>query len=368
MRDIARRVGPDLWPRSSGALIAVAVGLTLVLLRLPLQPVLKGQAPFLLAWPGIIAAAFLGGFWPAILVTVVSIGVGHHVLVSAGLRGVGPLGAAILFAFGLVFAAAGGMRKRHLRKAKADAERIGEMEARLLHVARLNAMGEMAGALAHELNQPLTAITSYVGAARRHIQRDGAQAATVSELLEKVSEQALRARDIISRIRGYVSTGEMQLTPQSLPGMVEEALAIGVLGIHRKAVTIRVDLARDCETVLADRIQVQQVLVNLFRNAVEAIGDRSRRELHVSSRREADGMIRITVSDTGPGIDPAVAARLFEPFVTSKDQGMGVGLSISRNIVEAHGGRMWTEAVEGRGATFHLTLRGADPGGTADER
>ncbi|TAJ68913.1 MAG: hypothetical protein EPO51_25635 [Phenylobacterium sp.] len=338
-------------------LSAVGLGGLVVLSRLTLQETLGANAPFLLAWPGIILAAFVGGFWPAVVVTTLSIAVAQWVLLDGGAGTLGPGAIAIFAAFGLVFAFAGGMRKRGIRRARAYAERLAELQAQMVQVSRLNAMGEMAGSLAHELNQPLTAIANYLNAAEQLLAREEVPAVRVGELVRKAGDQAVRAGQIVGRVRASVDRGEIAIAQESASGMVQEAVEVALGGQGRDGVVVRYDFDRGADRVMADRIQVQQVVLNLVRNAVEAMAGRPRRELRLGSRAIEPGVLQVHVADTGPGISPQVADRLFQPFVSGKPDGMGVGLSISRNIIEAHGGRMWAEANDDGGATFHFTLK-----------
>jgi len=324
-----------------------------------MQEALHANAPFLLAWPGALLAAFLGGFWPAIAVTAVGAWVAQVVLTTNGLPPLGPGGLFIYSLFGLVFAIAGGLRKRGIRRAADDARRLGEMRAQLENVTRLNAMGEMAAALAHELNQPLTAMTNYVGIAQRLAAHGDRTSAELGEMLDKISGQVVRAGEIIARVRGYVTRGEVAVAVEAVSTMFDEAAAVAMPGSARGGVVLRADFDPAADQVLADRIQVQQVMVNLLRNAVEAMAETPRRELHIGCRPRPDGFIQAYVADTGPGLDASVAERLFQPFVTGKIGGMGVGLAISRNIVESHGGAIWAEANAEGGTTFHFTLKRA---------
>jgi two-component system sensor kinase FixL len=328
--------------------------------RVALQGVLGPSAPLILSWPAAMLAAFIGGFWPAIAVSLLGLAVGQWAMTTGGGKPLGPVGVVIFMGFGVVFAVAGGLRKRGLARAEADAARLDDMQRRLVNVARLNAMGEIAATLAHELNQPLTAIAGYAGAAHRLVARDAAQLTAVTELLEKVAGQALRARDIVGRIRGHVTQGELVLTPQSLSEMFQEAgaVAVATAGGDPPA-TLRQDFDPTADQVLADRIQLQQVMVNLVRNAVEAMANSPRREVRIGMRPEPGGLVEVFVADTGPGLPPDLAERLFEPFVSGKADGMGIGLSISRSIIEAHGGEIRAEPNPGGGAVFRFTLRRA---------
>jgi signal transduction histidine kinase len=350
--------------RAPSFLLAIGLGTPIVLLRVALQGVLGASSPLILSWPATMVAAFVGGFWPAVFVSVLGLVVGQWAMRAGGAKALGPGGVAIFMAFGLVFAIAGGARKRGLRRAAADAARLDEMQRRLARVARLNAMGEIAATLAHEINQPLTAIATYAGAAQRLVARDPPQLARINELLEKVVGQATRARDIMGRVRGYVTQNEMVLAPQCLSEMFEESVAVAMVGAGRAPV-VRRDFDPSADGVLADRIQIQQVMVNLVRNAVEAMAETPRHELGVGSRAGPEGLVEAYVSDTGHGLPPELVERLFEPFVTGKSDGMGIGLSVSRGIVEAHGGGIRAEVNPGGGAVFRFTLRSAPEGGAS---
>ncbi|NNM71704.1 sensor histidine kinase [Enterovirga aerilata] len=235
--------------------------------------------------------------------------------------------------------------------------RLQELQAELVHVSRLTAMGEMASTLAHELNQPLAAVSNYMKGCRRLLdQGEAAALPKVKEALDKASEQAVRAGQIIRRLRDFVSRGETEKRVETVSRLIDEASALALVGAGQQGIVTRLDLDPRAATVLADRVQIQQVLVNLLRNAADAMQSTERRELGIASRLKPDGMVEISVADTGPGISEEVADRLFQPFVTTKATGMGVGLSISRTIVEAHGGRLWVERNPQGGATFRLIL------------
>lgn len=241
--------------------------------------------------------------------------------------------------------------------------RLQELQSELVHVSRLSAMGEMASTLAHELNQPLGAIANYTMGCRRLLAKPDAEAiAKTVEVLDKTAEQALRAGQIIRRLREFVTRGETERRPESVSRLIEEASALALVGAREQGVVARVRVAQGLKAVLADRVQVQQVLVNLMRNAREAMQNSERRELAVDAHPLSSEMAEITVSDTGPGIADEVADRLFQPFVTTKASGMGVGLSICRTIIEAHGGRLTVERNAAGGATFRLTLATAHEG------
>ncbi|RUP22265.1 PAS domain-containing sensor histidine kinase [Methylobacterium sp.] len=236
--------------------------------------------------------------------------------------------------------------------------RLHELQSELVHMSRLNEMGEMASTLAHELNQPLGAISNYAKGCKRLLARpDPDNVAKALEVFDKAAEQALRAGQIIRRLREFVARGEAEKRAEPVARLIEEASALALVGAREQGLVARVALDPRVGSVLADRVQVQQVLVNLMRNAREAMQQSDRREITVEARPVGPDVIEIAVSDTGPGIADTVADRLFQPFVTTKRSGMGVGLSICRTIVEAHGGRLNVERNGAGGATFRLTLQ-----------
>jgi len=240
---------------------------------------------------------------------------------------------------------------RDLTEAQQSRARMQELQHRLAQVTRLRAMGQMAAALAHELNQPLTAIAGYLAAADRLLAGRAADPARLAEAVGLARAQTERAGEIIRRLRGFVAGGE-------LAPLVEEACALALVGGRESGVHVRLALPPDLPAVLADRMQVQQVLLNLIRNAVEAMADSTRRELVIAAVAEG-ARVRIEVTDSGPGVAAEVAAQLFQPFVTSKPDGMGIGLAICRGIVEAHGGRLWTATHPSGGTVFAFTLPAA---------
>ena len=247
---------------------------------------------------------------------------------------------------------------RDLTERQQTETRLQELQAELLHISRLTAMGEMASALAHELNQPLSAIANYMKGSRRLLEKNaGEEANQVRNALDKAAAQALRAGDIIRRLRDFMAHGEIERRVEDIKKLIEEAMALALVGARERDVRVRFQFDSRSESVLADKVQIQQVMLNLVRNALEAMEKSPRRELLIATEVTDDGMLAISIADTGPGIAPQVAAQLFQPFVTTKRQGMGVGLSISRTIVEAHGGSISVEPRPGGGTVFRFTLR-----------
>jgi two-component system sensor kinase FixL len=251
---------------------------------------------------------------------------------------------------------------RDLSERQETERRMQDLQSELVHVSRLTAMGEMASALAHELNQPLSAIANYMKGSVRLLDQPEPDVAKVKSALASAGEQALRAGQIIRRLRDFVSKGESERRIESLPQLVEEASALAMVGAKEHGVRLRFDIDPTLDKVLADKVQIQQVLLNLLRNAVDAMEDSPRRDLVVTAVPIPDDMVEVSVADTGPGISEKIADQLFQPFISTKQRGMGVGLSISRTIVEAHGGRIWVEPNEGGGAVFRFTLRAVPKG------
>jgi len=237
--------------------------------------------------------------------------------------------------------------------------RLHDVQDDLIHVSRLSAMGELASALAHELNQPLTAISNYLLAARQLIQRGPDHAERASDIIGKSIDQAMRAGQIIRQLRSFVQKREAERALADIDKVVDEASALAFIGLKEKGVRVHIERQTNLPAVPIDRIQIQQVLINLIRNAVDAMEGMDRRELTIRISPD-QGEVRISVIDTGAGIAPNIEERLFQAFATTKATGMGVGLSISRNIVEAHGGRLWFERNPTGGTVFHLALPLAD--------
>ena len=249
---------------------------------------------------------------------------------------------------------------RDLTERRDQERRLQELQSELVHVSRLTAMGEMASSLAHELNQPLSAIASYMKGSVTLLETPDPDLAKLRGALDRAGDQALRAGDIIKRLREFVAKGETEHTLEDPARLMEEASALALVGVKDQDVRVDLRLARDIGRVIVDKIQIQQVALNLIRNAIDAMVDAPRRQLEIRVRGDDLRTIRISVADTGPGLDPEVRERLFQPFVTTKVTGMGVGLSICRTIVEAHGGRIWAEDNKGGGAVFSFTLPRAE--------
>jgi two-component system sensor kinase FixL len=237
--------------------------------------------------------------------------------------------------------------------------RLDQVQSELIHVGRVSEMGQMVSALAHEVNQPLTAVSNYIHAARRLA--DAGEAVKSRTALESAAEQVARAIHIIRRLRNFVRKGDTEKRAENLLQTFEEARVLALLATQRHDAEVTLDVPDQASWALMDRIEIQQVLLNLVRNAIEAMAESPRRGVVIAAAPAADDMIEVSVADTGPGLADVVREKLFQPFVSTKSDGMGVGLSICRTIVEAHGGRLWAAGNPGGGTVFRFTLRRALP-------
>lgn len=236
-------------------------------------------------------------------------------------------------------------------------DRNQQLRAQLAHVWSMNSLGEMAGVLAHELNQPLAAVSNYVRGARTMAARLELSEDDLIEALDKAGDQAIRAGEIIRRMRGMVSRQVADPKPESLAALIREVDFMTGLAARESGAWVRYFLSQEPDEVLVDRVQIQQVITNLVRNAVEAMRDSEKRILTIITQREAEGWV-VRVEDSGPGVAPKVLDHLFQPMESTKAQGMGVGLSISRGIIEAHSGSIWVESSPLGGAAFCFRLPG----------
>lgn len=246
---------------------------------------------------------------------------------------------------------------RDLSERQRTETRLQDLHSELVHVSRLLAMGEMASTLAHEINQPLSAIAHLLTGSRRLIERGREEdKPKIADALDKAAAQALRAGDVIHRMRAFVGRGDNEPTLEDLPKVIEEASALALIGAKEHRVDVRYQMDPRARAVFCDRVQIQQVLLNLIRNGIEAMYQAPKRELLISTSIDSAGDALVSVADTGSGMTEEVRDQLFQPFMTTKAEGMGVGLSISRSIIESHGGRIWAEPNKDCGTIFKFTL------------
>lgn len=250
---------------------------------------------------------------------------------------------------------------RDLTERQQTEMRLHDLQSELAHVARVSEMGTFATSIAHELNQPLTAIANYAETIADLLRDpDSETLDIVREAMDDCAAQSVRAGQIVRRLRDFISRGETERRIESLSRVVNEASALALIGAGERGVEVEVRLNADGDKVLIDRIQIQQVILNLVRNAIEAMAESPVRRLRISSKKADDGFVEVIVDDSGPGLPPELAHQLFQPFISTKAEGMGLGLSICHTIVNAHGGRIWSDRSKLGGTAFHFTLVDAE--------
>ena len=225
-------------------------------------------------------------------------------------------------------------------------------------MARLTTLGELAASLAHEINQPLAAVATSGNACLRWLNRDQPDLASARNAVSRIVRDAHRAGNVIRSLRALTEKSGPKLTRLDIRDAIGEVLALTRGELQRHCVMLHTDLSAGEQPVLGDRVQLQQVLLNLIMNGIQAMAALSdrRRELSVSVALAAPDRMQVTVEDTGPGLDPAIAPCIFDPFFTTKSDGLGMGLSICRSIIEAHGGQLGVSSHAPHGAAFHFTI------------
>jgi C4-dicarboxylate-specific signal transduction histidine kinase len=347
----------------AGYVVAVVVSMACFALRVVIEPVFEARSAFILFVPAPIIAAALGGFWPAMFAAALGVGAAAIYSGRALVDDPANLISAIIF---VAISVASGLAADYLargRRAQAAAiddllaaeVRLRDLQGELTHLSRSAAAGAMAATLAHELNQPLLAVSSYASAASRLLRQPDHDRGVVEEAMRHVAEQALRAGEIIRRHRAFVATGEVQASPEQVSAIFKDSGALAMAGVRDLAVQPTFDIQAGVDKVMADSVQIQQVMSNLLRNALEAMEETPNPRLRVVARR-VEQMVEISVADNGRGVDPDATSHLFQAFVSKKPHGLGVGLAICRTIIEAHGGTIWFESVPGGGSDFKFTL------------
>ncbi|HXR94739.1 MAG TPA: PAS domain S-box protein [Rhizomicrobium sp.] len=250
---------------------------------------------------------------------------------------------------------------RDITEERATEERFNNLQAELIHLSRWNTMGMMASTLAHELNQPLTAAVNYVRAARRLMDVEKPELPRIGEFLDKAVGETKLAGGIIRSLRDFIDKRETPRAPEDLNQVTEEAISLSGVTASDSAAHLQTSFAPALPPILMDKIQVEQVLLNLIRNAMDATRDQPERKLVIETAPGEPGFVVVSVIDNGPGIAPAIASQLFQPFITTKEKGMGVGLTICQSIIEGHGGRIWAEQNQPAGTIFRFQLPLGDP-------
>jgi len=238
--------------------------------------------------------------------------------------------------------------------------RVHDLQTELAHVSRVTAMGALATSIAHELNQPLTSIANYIETVEELLADPDAETLEIVRgALRQCAAESIRAGQIVRRLRDFISRGESEHRVESLERVINEAVALALVGAGDRGVEVEVRIEPPVDRVFIDRIQVQQVIFNLVRNAIEAMAESPVRRLRLSAKPAAGHQVQLSIEDSGAGLPAEVAERLFQPFLSTKADGMGVGLSICHTIIAGHGGRIWGEPSSLGGAAFHFTLSDA---------
>jgi C4-dicarboxylate-specific signal transduction histidine kinase len=236
-------------------------------------------------------------------------------------------------------------------------EEVKELRQKLAHAGRVTMLGQLASAIAHELSQPLSAIQHNVETAQILLARAPVDMRLLREIIDDVLRDDRRAADVLQHLRTWLKQGRINTEDVRMDELAQDVVTLVRADATIKHVAIDCAVPRTLPPVRADRVHLSQVMLNLLMNAIEAVsaGKGPQRRVSIEAHVRADACCEVSVSDTGPGISPDELDRIFDPFVTAKANGMGIGLSISRSIVEAHGGKLWAES-GARGATFHFTV------------
>jgi C4-dicarboxylate-specific signal transduction histidine kinase len=249
-----------------------------------------------------------------------------------------------------------------VRKSKEDQrgaeEALRRAQAEMAHITRVLTMGELAASIAHEINQPLSAIVNNGSACLRWLAGDSPNLVEARETTEDIIREGRRAGEVITRIRGFLRKTETEKVPMDINQTIRDVVVLMRNEAEGKGVTLEMDLATDLPLVVGDRVQLQQVILNLLMNGAEAaasVKDRERR-VQIRSRQHESEKVLVSVRDSGEGIDQENLEKIFDAFYTTKSHGMGMGLAISRSIIEDHGGHLWAQMVDGPGISFHFTL------------
>jgi len=351
-------------------LIGIAATLTVAVVRAWLDPILGYGVAFAIFYMAIIFTAWYSGLWPALFVLVLGLCLAIYLFdESRGSLLIYPFRAqvacTVYVIIGVYLAYLIDCLTRDIARRKqvesdlrASQEQLQLHQNELAHMARLSIMGEMAASLAHELNQPLHAVKNYARGSVRRLLKDPEHDVELMTILERIGEEADRAAEILRRVRDFVQKIGPNVSAISVNDLVQDAVMINNLDLKRTRAKVVCTLAPNIAFVRADPIQIEQVVVNLARNGMESMQDipEEQRVLSIGTRQCDEQTIEVFVRDCGKGISEQEIKKIFEPFFTTKAEGMGMGLAISRSIIQSHEGRLWVSANDDRGCTFHFTL------------
>jgi C4-dicarboxylate-specific signal transduction histidine kinase len=361
---------PIRRPLLDRCLMAIVATFAVAVVRWWLDPILGSNAAFAIFYISIIFTAWYSGLWPALSVMVLGLLIASFMFDST--RGDffvrefrNQVGSAVYLTVGvyLIYLIDFlnrdiAQRKRMESELRASQENLQTHQDEMAHMARLSIMGEMAASLAHELNQPLHAAKNYARGSVRRLLKSPDRDPELVTALEHIADEADRAAEILRRVRDFVQKSSPNISAVSLNDLVQEAVKISSLELKRTRGRIVCELAQNIPAVRADAIQIEQVLVNLARNGLEAMDGlpEPQRVLRIGTRSCDNQSVEAFVADLGKGIGEQEMKKIFEPFFTTKADGMGMGLAISRSIIQSHEGRLWVSANADRGCTFHFTL------------
>jgi signal transduction histidine kinase len=361
---------PARRPILDRLLIGLLATLTVAVVRWWLDPILGGSVAFVVFFIAIIFTAWYSGFWPALCAMAIGMVLASYLFDDS--RGSlliytfrNQMGCVVYVTVGLYLAYLIdwltrdiAQRKQIESELRSTQEQLQLHQLELAHMSRLSIMGEMAASLAHELNQPLHAAKNYARGSIRRMLKDPHRDTELMAALEHIADETDRAAGILRRVRDFVQKTAPQFTAISVNDLVQEAVKITNFELKRTAARIVCELASDIRPVRADPVQIEQVVVNLARNGLESMHElpEGQRVLGIGTRRCDEHTVEVFVRDRGTGISELEMPRVFEPFFTTKQEGMGMGLAISRSIINSHEGQIWVSTNDDRGCTFHFTL------------
>jgi C4-dicarboxylate-specific signal transduction histidine kinase len=360
-RNIHQRFEMGEAPRPLAFGVAVAATLLSLLVRWLLWPVLGDAVPHMAFFPAVVVSAYVGGLWPGLLATALSAVAANYFLTGQlhdlRITSVNDVSAVILFVLvGTIISGLSESLHRARRRIVEDERQRAEGQMELARVNRVTTMGQLTASIAHEVRQPLAALLTNAQAGLRWLAAQPPALDEVQAVFDNIIVNATRAGEIVDRVSAMVKKAPLRQDRVYLNDIILDIAVLTRSEILRNGISLRHHLAQDLPPVLGDRVQLEQLLVNLIVNAIEAMSAAEQRELQIVASMTGDNEVTLEVRDSGPGVTADRLQHLFDPFYTTKADGMGMGLAICRSIAEAHGGRIIALANEPRGMVFRLTL------------